>query len=64
MINTEILQQLTSKELSRKQFLQLVGAAILSIVGFTAFLNNLDKFANTQTRQKVKRGYGNSAYGS
>lgn len=65
MINTKLIQDLTRKEMSRKQFLQLVGAAILSVIGFTAFLKNLDKFATTQTRQvKTKAGYGSSPYGN
>lgn len=60
-------QDLLSQELSRKQFLQLAGAAILSVIGFTAFINNINKFANTRsastTSKQAGSDYGNSAYG-
>ncbi len=68
MFNNKALQDLMQKEMNRKQFLQIVGAGILGLVGFTAFINNLDKFAqkNTaqiKTGQKSQKGYGASAYG-
>jgi hypothetical protein len=67
MIKNKTLQDLLYKDMTRKQFLQVVGAAILGIIGFTNFLNNLDKFAKTQTAHKPSKeivsGYGSSAYG-
>lgn len=68
MINNKLFQELLNKDMTRKQFLQVIMAGILSIVGFTAFLNNLDKFARTNTQQNeskrvADRGYGSSPYG-
>ena len=67
MLKNKTIQELLNKEMSRKQFLQVAGAAVLGIIGFTNFINNLDKIAKTQTVQKpikeVVSGYGSSAYG-
>jgi len=67
MIKNKTIQDLLNKEMNRKQFLQVAGAAILGIIGFTNFINNLDKIAKTQTVKKpskeVVSGYGSSVYG-
>lgn len=66
MIDTKNLQSLLKKDMTRKEFLQTAGAAILGIVGLTAFLKNLDKFAGNQTKtlsNSKKTGYGSSPYG-
>jgi predicted tellurium resistance membrane protein TerC len=63
MINKKIFNELLQKDMSRKQFLQMAGAAVLSVIGFTAFLKNLEKFAGHHSGKKVERGYGSSSYG-
>lgn len=66
MLNTKTIQQLAKKEMNRKQFLQFVGTAVLSIIGLTAFLNNLNKFASQPRPAPPKskdNSYGGSAYG-
>ncbi|MDB5175442.1 MAG: hypothetical protein JWM81_300 [Candidatus Saccharibacteria bacterium] len=52
-------------EVSRREFLQMAGVAILSLIGITGFLNSLHKLGGTTTtstaRQPVnniKSGYG------
>jgi hypothetical protein len=64
MIDTKNLQSLLKKDMTRKEFLQAIGAAIVGVIGLTAFLKNIDKFAQHQTNDKVaKTGYGSSPYG-
>ena len=66
MFKNTTIQELLSKEMNRKEFLQVMGAAILGIIGISGFLSILNKFAKTQTKQpkqNVTSGYGSSAYG-
>lgn len=67
MLKIDSLQELLDKEVNRKEFLQLMGAGILGVIGITSFLNNLLKFTKSQTgknsQNKVQSGYGGSAYG-
>ncbi len=53
------LEQIMQKEVSRKEFLALVGAGLVSIFGFSqvlkALLGNKERSQNT--------GYGTSTYG-
>lgn len=64
MLKIDSLQGLLEKEVSRKEFLQLAGAAILGIIGFTSFVNNIHKFTKSQTsKSKGASGYGNASYG-
>ena len=66
MFKNTTIQELLSKEMNRKEFLQVMGAAILGIIGISGFLSNLNKFAKTQIKQpkqNVTSGYGSSAYG-
>jgi len=49
------LQTITQKEMSRKEFLTLVGLAGVSIFGFANVLRLL--------KGQAKVGYGSSAYG-
>jgi hypothetical protein len=63
---TQDIQALLQKEMSRKEFLRISGAAILGVVGVTSAVQNLHKLAGTQastTSHKVSSGYGGSAYG-
>jgi len=67
MIQKDLFKNMLAKDMSRKQFLQVVGAGVLGIIGFTNFINNLDKFAKINTAEKppknIVAGYGSSAYG-
>ena len=68
MIN-QYKQQLDSvmqHEVSRFEFLKLVGIALLGLVGVVGFLKNLHEIVPAQTRSKhqvTSGGYGRSAYG-
>jgi hypothetical protein len=53
------------KELSRKEFLQVSGAAFLGIIGVTGFVQNLHKLLGKKEADKAASsgGYGSSPYG-
>lgn len=67
MFSNKAIKDILSRNLTRKQFLQVIAAGILSIIGLTSFLNNLDKLFVGQEAEKpnkkISSGYGNSAYG-
>lgn len=54
----EQIDELFNKEMTRKEFLQHVGSALLIAFGITGLIN---AFQPRQTRQTA--GYGSSAYG-
>jgi hypothetical protein len=56
------LQTLLNKEMSRKEFLQHVGAALLMLFGISGLINSLTH-KTTQTNRVQNIGYGSSAYG-
>lgn len=64
-MNIKLHQELFNKQLTRKQFLQVIGATILSVIGFTAFITNLNQFAQNKpsTPTDIGLDYGESAYG-
>lgn len=58
------VEELMQKELSRKEFLALVGAGVVSVFGFSQILKALleqKPAGRQQTTAAV--GYGGSAYG-
>ena len=55
----DIFQQ----ELSRKQFLQYMGVAVLGIIGVTGFMQRLRTSFGPANKTKADTGYGKSAYG-
>jgi hypothetical protein len=59
------IDTILKKELSRKEFLQVAGAAFLGIVGVTGFMQNLHKLLGKKDIDKVASsgGYGSSPYG-
>ncbi|HMS31123.1 MAG TPA: hypothetical protein PJ984_01875 [Candidatus Saccharibacteria bacterium] len=69
MTNKKIFQDLLQKEMDRKQFLKVLGAGILGMIGITAFLNNLEKISRVEVAPKqvdsssTGKGYGSSPYG-
>ena len=55
------LQDLLQKEVSRKEFLQVIGVGLASILGLSALL----KLAGYKGHSlSVTRGYGKNSYGS
>lgn len=56
------LQTLLEKEMSRKEFLQHVGAALLVLFGVSGLISSLTG-RPTQTQQTQDMGYGSSVYG-
>lgn len=56
---TEILK----KEMSRTEFLGLVGAGVLSMVGVTSMLKNLGGFFSGTSSKTGSLDYGMSNYG-
>lgn len=62
MAKNNNIQELFQREVSRKEFVRLLGLAILGVVGVTGMLSNLDKSLNAKRSNKAA-GYGNSSYG-
>ena len=58
-------ETLLHKEMSRQEFLRLVGAGILGVVGVTTLVQNLQKLASSPQakRSRTTSGYGMSPYG-
>ena len=64
MVSLNNLQDLLQQEVSRKEFLQCLGVALLSMVGITNVLNSLHKGLDSPAKVKqVSHGYGTSPYG-
>jgi hypothetical protein len=56
------IQGLLAKEISRKDFLGLIGAGILSVVGVSTLLKSMGAI-KTSTTQSGDLDYGQSNYG-
>jgi hypothetical protein len=61
-IMNDKIQDLLAKEISRKDFLGLIGAGILSVVGVSTLLKNIGGI-KTSSVQTKELGYGQSTYG-
>lgn len=63
----EDLQQVLTKEMSRKEFFQHVGIFLIGAVGITALLSNFSKTFHYQPKQSSSplqtSGYGTRPYG-
>lgn len=62
------MEILMRQDMSRKEFLQVIGVGILGIIGVTTLLQNLRHFAEVSSKQKpantnVISGYGSTPYG-
>ena len=59
------LQSLLEKEVSRKEFLGLIGASILAVAGVSSLLKNLglEKLVKNQSTSSPSVGYGGDVYG-
>jgi len=62
MINSHEFQKLLQRKLSRKEFLQVVGLMILSVIGISGMLANVNKSLNSASG-KAQSDYGESDYG-
>jgi hypothetical protein len=65
MIDLQNVHQMMEQEVTRKEFLQCVGVAILSLIGVTHVLHSLQSGLNrtSTARRPVAHGYGASVYG-
>lgn len=63
------LQQILSKEMNRKEFLQHIGLFMVGVVGITAVINQFSQLSRYQPGKKTaslqsnSNGYGNRPYG-
>ena len=59
------LSTLLTKEMSRAEFLRLVGAGVLGVVGVTGAIKSLGKIVEPDVKRvsSVSSGYGKSPYG-
>lgn len=56
--------ELLTRELSRKEFLQYIGLALLGITGILGVLKSLQLHDGKISNQRgIKTGYGSSTYG-
>lgn len=67
MISWHKVDELMQQEVSRKDFLRYVGLALLSMVGISSMLQNIQTSlgghdAKADSRRQTS-GYGSSAYG-
>lgn len=56
------LQNLMQKQVSRKEFLSILGLAVLSLLGFGALVKLLTG-KSLDTHEALRAGYAASAYG-
>ncbi len=66
MIDTSKVQTLLQQEVSRKEFLRYTAIAILSFIGVTNFLKNINQplqLVSSKSSSNKSSGYGMSAYG-
>lgn len=67
MSKLDQFQQILTKEMNRKEFLQHVGVFIVGAIGITAFMNQFLKLGGNQPAKQVgmsqAKGYGSRSYG-
>ncbi len=67
MVELHSISRLMQQEVTRQEFLQCVGVALLSFVGITHLVQSLQHGINRPTSQSARPqtgyGYGTSAYG-
>lgn len=61
----ELTKELFSREMTRKEFVQFAGMAIIAMFGVNNFLSFLYKnsFKSSQYQQQSGRGFGSSKFG-
>lgn len=66
---SKTLDTLLQKEVTRKEFLQFAGVALISLLGFSNFLHLISKFAHSShhtastVESKGQHGFGSSRFG-
>lgn len=64
MVGFDKFQDLLQQDVSRKEFLRYLGIALLSVIGVTSMLQNLQNAARTPIQKNTNAaGYGVSSYG-
>lgn len=68
MINKNILQALSNREMDRKEFLQYGGIVLLGLVGLKTVISLLaktddNKLTAIDSHKEVVRGFGSGKYG-
>lgn len=64
MIKKNIIRAIANKEMDRGEFLKYSGLVLLSLIGFGALLNTVDRFDLISKKAKDdKRGFGGGRYG-
>lgn len=58
-------EQLFEKELTRKQFLQVLGVVVASVLGFNNLLSMITRLSKTvdSSASKSSNGFGSSKFG-
>lgn len=62
LINSRDFQKLLQRKLTRKEFLQVVGLMILSVIGVSSVLSNVNKSLSNSSDKNLT-DYGESSYG-
>ncbi len=57
----KIVNDLLSKEMSRKEFLSTVGVGLISVLGFSSLVKML---GNSKSYKQQTSGYGSTSYGN
>lgn len=64
-MDTKKLQNMMSQDISRRQFLQYIGAVLLAVVGIKGLMKNLlTNHPNYRPAQVDRPGYGFGDYGN
>lgn len=65
MLKNEVIKDLLQREMTRKEFLRVVGLAVLTLFGVSNMLKSMEQTLVTKktATQKNLDEYGESAYG-
>lgn len=62
MIDTKNIQELLKRKLTRKEFIQVIGLMLLSILGISSLLRNIDRSLGAKTKDDPTK-YSSNQYG-
>lgn len=57
------VEMILTKEMSRKEFLQHMGFAFLTVIGVSGLIKSLGESITTKSTSTSSLGYGSSPYG-
>ena len=57
------IKELIQKEMTRKEFMSTIGFGLVSVLGFSSFLELLGKSSQHTSYRQVSVGYGSGSYG-